>query len=259
MLPKLAEWGVQGLVVAPTMLWPDAPNTPVAEMREFRKKVEGHGLVVAGLQSLVFGRSDVSLFGEEADRVRLTEHLERQADVAGALGATSLIFGSPGLRKRGDLTTSQAHTRAIGVFRPAANAAADNGAKLCIEPLAGYGNEFVETTEDGIVLVEYVNRTGFGLHLDSAAITGAGEEPWLTIPRAHEAVGIQSFDASAPDLGMLTGDQTVEHWKMSNGLWAAGYDGFVSIEMRGPLDDPKVEEQIRFAQSEYGTAAAGAL
>lgn len=233
MLTRLPKHGVTGLVIAPTMVWPEAPYVTGEQAADFRARVENSELVVAGMQSLTYGLNGAALSGDPEARRKMIEHLKRQAELAGRLGATSLIFGSPGVRKGVDAK------QAMEVFGEAARVAADNGAKLCIEPLSGYGNEFVTTSADGVRLVKSMRAAGlgegFGLHLDSAAIAGQPDaDPALDIIGSHLLVGIHSFDASAPELLPPSGDESVNHWDMGAALRIAGYAGFVSLEMRPP-------------------------
>jgi sugar phosphate isomerase/epimerase len=257
MLPRLSDHSVEGLVIAPTMVWPMAPFVPAREAHDFCTRVEDAGLELAGMQSLTFGLTEAALSGTPEARRLLIEHLKRQALLAGRLGAGSLIFGSPGLRK----SVNEDH--AMEVFGAAAQAAADNGTRFCIEPLAGYGNEFVITTADGVKLTERMHRLGyeegFGLHLDAAAIAGQPHaRPDLDIMAADTIVGIHSFDASAPDLMPPSQEGTVPHHEMAKALRAAQYAGFVSLEMRQPqgVDDPvrAFLNEVDFVRDAYGFA-----
>lgn len=172
----LQQHGVSGLLIAPTMVWPGAPDVTAEDARAYRSHIQDVGLAIVGLQSLVFGRHDVKLFGSEEERGRLAEHLKRQADLAGRLGVRSMIFGSPGLRADDSLPIGVRDEIAADLFRDVARVAADNGTILAIEPLSGYGNKYVTDTVQGVELVELVGVVGFGLHLDSAAIAGSGED-----------------------------------------------------------------------------------
>jgi D-psicose/D-tagatose/L-ribulose 3-epimerase len=250
MIPRLAARNVEGLVIAPTMVFSEGPNASRSDVTEFRQQVEDAGLVIVAMQSLTYGLKNASLFGEEHERRRLAEHLKRQAQLAGQLGATSLIFGSPGLRQE-----NIQPQKAVKLFKEVAVEAVNNDAKLCIEPLSGYGNQFVTTTRQGIELVQEVDHSGFGLHLDSAAIAGAGENADVIV-YAQKMVGIQSFDASAPDLMPPTHDASVEHQEMAYALRRASYTGFISLEMRTPapeLDAPieRFLYEVDFIRGEY--------
>lgn len=247
-LPRLPRHGIKGLVIAPTMVFPEGPHAKPKDVAAFRQEAEKAGLAVVAIQSLTFNLPGAALFGDSDQRRVLAEHLKRQAELAGKLGAGSLIFGSPGLRQ-GTVDPG----KAIEIFGEVAGAAADNNTKLCIEPLSSYGNEFVTTTQEGVQLVRDVNHPGFGLHLDAAAIAGAGEKPDVVL-RAASEVGITSFDASAPELMPLSRDLIVPHGRIADALRAVAYDGYVSLEMRQPNDSNPVESyfsEIDFMREQY--------
>lgn len=248
-LDSARGWGVEGIVVAPTMMWPEAPRVDQARVRDFLARVQDAGLSIVGLQSLTFGLKDAQLSGDPTMTSRLAEHLKRQADLGGRLGATSLIFGSPGLRRGVD------PRQAMDLFASVADSAHSAGTRLCIEPLTGYGNEYVRTVAEGVELVEGVDHPGLGLHLDAAAVAGEDPfEPERSFRGAMSRVGITSFDASAPELGPLTTDRSVDHRRIARALGSAGYDGFVSLEMRAVPGSgvDGYRQQVGFVKQQYG-------
>ena len=126
-LKCVSQSGVEGLVVAPTIIWPslseianlsgqeltDRLETLEREAGEYRKKLGNFGLECVGLQSLTYGVGEnAKIFGTEEEGKNLTEHLKRLTDLAGSLGADSMAFGSPGLRNPGELNGEQAMERA---------------------------------------------------------------------------------------------------------------------------------------------------
>lgn len=250
-LTHVSQRGVEGLVIAPTMIWPEAPSVSVKEAEQYRREVAGHDMSVVALQSLVFGVEGVALFGEKQERQRLADHLKRQADLAGKLGAVSMIFGSPGLRKIGERSDGQAMAEAAELFRSVAVAAYDNNTRLTIEPLSGYGNEFVRNATEGMHLVERVDHPGFALHLDSAAMAGAQDDPTHLLAAAHH-YGMRSFDISAPELARPSLTSGIPHEDYAAALKKAEYDGWVSIEMRGPQSLDNIGQEIHYAQDQYG-------
>jgi sugar phosphate isomerase/epimerase len=269
MLPELQRRGVEGLVIAPTMVWAGAPDTvKPGQAAEFRSRVEASGLHIVGMQSLTYGMEEATNLSQYV----VVERLKRQAELAGRLGATSLILGSPNLRK--ERPDRFAHPERgygtediVSALGDVARVAADNGTKLCIEPLSGYGVKYVKNTAEGVDLTRYVHdrgrkeRQGFGLHLDAASLAGEPDfHPSSQIPTAQRSVGITSFDASAPDLMPPSQDTTVPHHEIATTLRRVGFDGFVSLEMRRPQDpnnpnfDPVAAylAEVDFVSQQYG-------
>jgi len=273
MLPELQRRGVEGLVVAPSMVWPGAPDTVRPEQaREFRSSVEDAGLHIVGMQSLTFGMGE----GLTLASPEVTDRLKRQAELAGHLGATSLVLGSPNLRQsRPDRCSSYTTATVVDALTDVARVAADNNTKLCIEPLSGYGVQHVTNTAEGVQLTWFVSSDGikaskgFGLHLDSAALAGnPGFEPSLEIPYAQVRAigGITSFDVSAPNLMPPSQDTTVPHQEIAAALRSTSerskpFTGFVSLEMRPPQPaegqqnfDPVAAylAEVDFVREQYG-------
>lgn len=117
-LKCVSQCGVEGLVVAPTIIWPsvseitnlsgDRLETLKRKAGEYRNRLGDLGLAVVGLQSLTYGIGEnAKIFGTEEEGRNLTEHLKRLTDLARSLGADSMSFGSPGLRNPGSLVTSR--------------------------------------------------------------------------------------------------------------------------------------------------------
>ncbi|QJU08775.1 TIM barrel protein [Candidatus Saccharibacteria bacterium oral taxon 488] len=276
-LKCVSQSGVEGLVIAPPIIWSDLPEitnfsererkdrlkTMERKAREYRERLGGLGLTVVGLQSLTYATKDMALFGSDYERERLAKHLEVQAILAGELGADSMSFGSPALRKLGGRSYEQAMEEAIGLFTRVARTAARNNTQLAIEPLCGYGNEFGITLEQAEDLtcriadgLETENRLGFGIHPDTAAMHGAGDAPGdlASLVRDHRD-RVRGIDASAPELKRLSAAPEVPQGGYMDALRGATYDGWVSIEMRGPLNPKVLKEEIEIFKKQCGLAA----
>lgn len=270
-LNRVSQSGVEGLVVAPTIIWPSLPEianlsgqeladrlkTLEREAGEYRKKLGNFGLACVGLQSLTYGVGEnAKIFGTEKGGENLTEHLKRLTDLAGWLGADSMSFGSPGLRNPGELSGEQAMERAAELFGRVAVAAHDNNTQIAFEPLSGYGNKFVENLNQARELANRIDHPGFGIHPDTAAMFGAGDTPGdlASLVRDHRD-SVRGIDASAPELKRLSVAPEVPQGAYMDALRGANYDGWVSIEMRGPLDPDVIEKQIKYVKERCGLVA----
>lgn len=276
-LECVSQCGVEGLVIAPPTIWSDLPEitnfsewerkdclkTMEWEAREYRKRLGDLGLTVAGLQSLTYATKDMALFGSDYERERLAEHLEVQAILAGELGADSMSFGSPALRKLGGRSHEQAMEEAIGLFTRVARTAARNNTQLAIEPLCGYGNEFGITLGQAEDLtcriadgLEPENRLGFGIHPDTAAMFGAGDTPGdlASLIRNHRD-SVRGIDASAPELKRLSLAPEVPQGGYMDALRSTDYQGWLSLEMRGPLSPDVIKKEIKYIKKQCGLAA----
>ena len=270
-LKCVSQSGVEGLVVAPTIIWPslsEIANLSGQELKdrlgtlkwkagEYRKKLGDFGLACVGLQSLTYGAGEnAKIFGTEEEGKNLAEHLKRLTDLAGSLGADSMSFGSPGLRNPGELSGEQAVEMVAKLFGRVAVAAHDNNTQIAIEPLSGYGNKFVESLEQARELTDRINHPGFGIHPDTAAMHGAGDMPEDLASLIHNRRdSVRGIDASAPELKRLSVAPEVTQGGYMDALRGVNYDGWVSIEMRGPLNPKVLKEEIEIFKKQCGLAA----
>jgi len=266
-LKRVSQCGVEGLVVAPTIIWPsvseianlsgDRLETLKRKAGEYRKKLGGFGLACVGLQSLTYGVGEnAKIFGTEEEGKNLTEHLKRLTDLAGSLGADSMSFGSPGLRNPGELSGEHAMERAAELFGRVAVAAHDNKTQIAIEPLSGYGNKFVENLNQAGELANRIDHPGFGIHPDTAAMHGAGDTPGdlASLVRDHRD-RVRGIDASAPDLARLSSALDIPQGKYVDALRSVSYQGWLSLEMKGPLNPDVIEKEIQYIKKQCGLAA----
>lgn len=226
----LVEQGAEGVEIAPTKVWPHPLNVDKAEIRAYRRAWEVRGLRIVALQALLFGRQDLILFGDEAVRRRTLDYLKGMIDLAAALGAGALVFGSPKNRRVDDRPRDQVDTIALAVFRELGDCAAGQGVSFCIEanPVE-YGCDFVTTTAEAAKLVERVDSAGFGLHLDTGGMTLTGDDP-VREPTEVDRV-CRHFHISEPYLSPV-GPGGANHRGYRTMLQSMGYDGWISIEMK---------------------------
>jgi D-psicose/D-tagatose/L-ribulose 3-epimerase len=240
----LREHGVDGVELAPTKRWPDVTKASDEDARAWRAHWAKLGMRVTSLQSLLFGRPDLLVFGTPADRRALRAVMHDVFRIAGALGAGPLVFGSPSNRRRGSLSMSEATRIAIPVFTELAADAAAHGATLCIEPNPPqYACDFLTATEECVAFLEAADSPALGLHLDAAAMTLNEEDPDRAIELA--APWLRHYHASEPFLAPVE-RPTVPHGAHARALARIGYTGHVAIEMR-PSPDVPAADHVRAA------------
>lgn len=230
----MREHGVGGVEIAPTALWEDPLGVAAAQVQAVRDWWEDHGAQVVALQALLFGRPELTIFQAQTARRATLEYLTGMMDLAAHLGARAMVFGSPKNRLVGELDAREARRIALEFFGEVGKRAAARDVVLCIEPNPrDYGCDFVNTTAEGLALVQEVGSPGFGLHLDAGALTLNRENIAEAIA---EAAGVlQHFHASDPGLVPL-GTGGADHAACAGALREAGYESWVSVEMR-PLPD----------------------
>jgi len=243
----LRQRGVTGIEVAPTRLWPDWSGATPAAARAAHARYADEGFDVPSFQAILFGKPDLSLFG---DALAFVDHISRVADLAAEFGARRLVYGAPKSRDRGALSEAEAVARAVEVFHLAAAACTARNTMLCIEPNPpAYGCNFVTNSSEGLALVRAVDAPGFGLHLDTAGMVMAGEDPLaaLIAARSH----LHHIHASEPQLAPLA-PASIDHARIGRTLRRIGYDGWVAVEMRRADDAvPALARAVDHARACY--------
>ena len=225
----LKQSGFTGLEIAPTRVWPDWQGASTRNARVLRQDIESQGFVVAAMQAVLFGIPKAKLFGSPVEQQKLLDHMCHVADLAHSLGAEVVVFGAPGVRDRGDLDIELAYQKSQPILAEMANASISRGVRLCIEPNPQCnGCNFITTSLEGAKLVEQI--PGLGLHLDSAAIFLAGEDPVSILGELQGK--FSHFHASQPNLGPFVPGQGPDHPALARILKDTGYNKWVSLEMQ---------------------------
>lgn len=228
-LPLLRDGGITGIEIAPTMAWPNWDGATPQAAAALRRALADQGFAVPALQSILFARPALQVFAD--DPAPLLAHIAAVAALAGALGASAMVFGSPRNRLRGERDPEAARDAAVPVFRALAAACHDAGTALAIEANPPqYGGDFLLRWQEAAELVARVAHPGIVLHLDTACTAMAGDDPIAAAAAANPA----HFHVSAPNLAPVDETSAIDHRAIAAALRQAGYQGWVSLEMRRP-------------------------
>jgi sugar phosphate isomerase/epimerase len=249
----LAASGVEGIEVAPTRVWPQWEGIDPVGVRVFRRSVESHGLRVSSLQSILLQKPELRLFGTDAERQALDEHLRRCADLATDLGAQCMVFGAPRNRDRGSMSEPCAFDIAARFFVRAGAYCAERGVCLVFEANpAEYRCNFATDTVTAAKLVNAVGSEGFRLHLDTACLQLAGENTGQAI--IENAGILRHFHASEPYLADFSAP-VAAHEEAAAAIKSVNYDRWVALEMRAAKPAlPALQDAVRFVRTTYGDA-----
>ena len=246
----LRREGVSGVEIAPTK-WRARPfDASAVEIAEYRRSWEDRGVRIVSLQSLLFGRPDLQLFGSDAVRAALADYLRRVIDFGASLGAHAMVFGSPKNRLRGALDLRDANEIAAAFFRDLGEHASARGVAFCVEANPPeYGCDFVTTTEEAVDLCAMVDHPGIRVNADLGGMTMAGEDPGASIAAARKFVA--HVHASEPHLVEL--GAAADHAVAGTALREIGYEGWVSVEMRAAAHEnaSAVERAVSIARVAY--------
>ena len=227
----MREAGARGVEVAPATLFDDPSSASDQDIAAARRGWNDRGLDIVSLQALLFGRPELRLFGDTDTRERTAEHLRGITRMAVALGARTMVFGSPRNRQRGDTPVDVAERIAADFFAELGAYAAECGAAFCLEANApAYGCDFVCHTRDAVALVRRVNSPGFRVQVDTSTMAMNGENYRESIDLAVPTAA--HLHISEPNLGPIGPLGQVPVGLVLEALDDASYDGWISIEMR---------------------------
>ena len=250
---KLQELGVKYIELAPTKKWADPTSVSKEEAVACVDWWKQYGITPVAFQSMLFTRPDLKLFESPENRAACEAYLKKFITLAGYMDVGILVFGSPKNRQRLELAKDDADSIAKEFFGSLGAHAEKNNTCFCIEPNAkDYACDFVTNAQEGIELVSTVANPGFGLHLDAACMTMAGDDLGASIRAAKDV--LRHFHISAPFLEAVTPDTTVTHAAAAQALRDIDYQGYVSIEMKpgeAGTNLDRVETAITFAQDVY--------
>lgn len=249
---ELQKLGVHYVEIAPTKIWDDPTNVSDQQIQQYKDFWAKYDIQIVAMQSMLFGRLDLTMFDDELTRDKTREYLDKFIDLAGRIGIEAIVFGSPKNRQVKNINPDQAWDIAKQFFGQLGDSAVQHQTNFCIEPNAkAYDCNFVTTAADGLQLVEEVDNPGFELHLDAAIMSMEGDNPQQSITNAREH--LRHFHISAPMLQPIE-ETEVNHQAMADALRSINYQHFVSIEMRPGDEDQNVDrvrQAVQIAQKYY--------
>lgn len=225
----LERFNVTGVEIAPTKIFKNPLQVTLAEVEDYKNFWHCRGIDIVAMQSLLFGRPDLTIFENADKRNETFSYLSSLIQLGSKLGVKVLVFGAPKNRKIGNLDPHKAEEIALDFFYGLGEIAKQYGMIFCIEPNPQvYECDFINTSQEGYLLVTKANSQGLGLHLDAAAITLTQEsiESCLENTFSH----LCHFHISEPYLNLI-GSGGVDHQLFGQVLSKLDYQGWVSIEM----------------------------
>ncbi|MFJ4494122.1 sugar phosphate isomerase/epimerase family protein [Pseudomonas atacamensis] len=234
----LQRYGVDAIDIAPGKYFPDPGRASVEGISQVKDWWAQRGIEITGMQSLLFGTTGLNVFGTSDSQTAMLQHLAAVCRVAGALGATRLVFGSPKNRDRSGLSDQQALDVAVPFFRQLGDIAQACGVFVCLEPNpVCYGANFMTTSAETARVVRQVAHPAIRMQLDTGALTISAESPFAALE--GDATLIGHVHASEPNL-VPVGDGATDHVCMSAALQRYLPEHVVSIEMVATSQEPHV-------------------
>lgn len=223
--PLLREAGMDGVELAPTAVWADAPKVPAKLVRAYADRWRDEGLAVSGIQSLLYGHPELRLF-DRACWPSLREHLTRAVELAHELDAHIAVFGSPRNRIRGHIGHEQADAMCEEFFEGLIPALEGSDVVLTLEPNApAYGADYLTHYGDVVAMSDAIATPWIQPQVDTGCLVMVGEDPAAAITTRTPT----HVHVSAPSL--LPPPGPVDHEAVRDALEVAGYEGWVVLEM----------------------------
>lgn len=252
-LDMLAEEGVAGLELAASLIWEEPVDALSTQRKQCRSSVESRGLRIIGLHALLFSHQELQLLDPGENNQRVRDYLKRTVDICADLGGSSLVLGGPRNRQRGNRPLHEANQRCASVLNDVGEYAKKNGCYIALEALPPPKCDFITNLRECVEMVRLADTHGVRVHFDTGAAdiaeTGTSEEDLLSFIRLAAHCHVNDFELLPP------GTHTpLSHLRWARLLKAAGYRGWISIEMRSSVKNSSmdaIQKALHFVRSHY--------
>ncbi len=236
----LQECSFTGLEIAPGILFAaeeDAFDPSEAAAKQALSEIADYGLRLVSMQSLLFGVQGAAMFGTAEEREIFKAGMTRAINLAGRIGIPNLVFGSPGQRRVPDeMTQKEALAIAHDTFGQLADLAAAAGTQIALEfNPPDYGANFLTDFSAVQAYLDGHQHKALKMCFDLGGVYMNHEIEQVEAFIAKAAGHIGHVHVSAPQLAPAPHDID-DTAKVLRTLKKIGYQGFVSIEMKGQPD-----------------------
>lgn len=248
----LAAYKVDAIDIAPGKYFPDPAKAKEADILQVKHYWLDKGIELTGMQSLLFGTQGLNVFGSNDVQRAMLEHLTGICRIAGILGSTRLVFGSPKNRDRSGLTDQEAEIIAVQFFKMLGDIAVEHGVTICLEPNpVCYGANFMTTGQETLNLVRAVDHPAIKMQLDTGAVTINSEDINALLEIAHSFIG--HIHISEPSLSVI-GRSSTTHAEYRDAILKKIPTPLISIEMVATKDEShlaSIESALEFVSNIY--------
>jgi D-psicose/D-tagatose/L-ribulose 3-epimerase len=227
-----ARMGYDALEIAPFTLTADPTTLDDPHARDLRATARAHGLEICSLHWLLVKPDGLSLVTDDALlRQRTLDLLRRLIDFAAACGAKVLVHGSPKQRSPAPgQSVADATARLEAALAELAPHAAAAGVTYCIEALAPFETDVVNTVAEAAALVDRIGSPAVRTMLDVSAASHSESAPVHEVLRRFLISGhiahVQVNDKNRRGPGQ--GDTDLR--PVLQVLRDTGYGGWVAVE-----------------------------
>lgn len=231
-----------GLEIAPTRIYPEAPYDKLSEAKDWAEELnERYGLVVPSMQSIWYGHTE-KIFGDKSDRQILIDYTKKAVLFAEAIGCGNLVFGNPKNRDTEDVAAIM--PIAIDFFKEIGDFAAEHNTVIALEPNPTiYNTHFMNYTEQAVEMAYKSSTEGIKVNVDFGTII-YNEEDINYLKHIPEY--INHVHISEPGLNLI--EKRDLHKQLFAVLNETNYNRFVSIEMGNKGDLQKVMDICNYVK-----------
>jgi sugar phosphate isomerase/epimerase len=227
----IREIGYDGVEIAPFTLAPRIHDLKKTRRSELRSIANDAGIEVIGLHWLLAQTEGFYLTTpDKGVREATAYYLKALAEATKDLGGSLMVLGSP--RQRDLLpgvTYEQAADYAIEVFEEILPTLDSFGVDLCLEPLAPSETNFLNTSDQAMVLIERIGHPRLKLHMD---VKAQSSEAGTTVPDLIGRFASRAGHFHAQDVNLRgPGMGEVDYGPILAALVESGYDRWVSVEV----------------------------
>lgn len=231
----MKEHNIDAVEIVPRKYFKNPPQVSVESLNIVKSFWGKSQIEIIGMQSLMFGTSNLNIFGPPEIQTSMLLYLESICYIGRHLGAKKLVFGSPKNRDASGIECSVALNTAVAFMRSLGQIAQRYGVVLCIEPTpTRYGANFMTDSSETDRLVRMIDCKAIRMQFDTGALAINNERAADVLERSRDIIG--HIHISEPDLLPL-GSGGVDHELVSCLLKKYLPHYIVSIEIRPPDDD----------------------
>jgi sugar phosphate isomerase/epimerase len=244
--------GYSGIEIAPFTLAED-PGTISREQRsEYRRIIEGEGLLFVGLHWLMVSPKGLHVTTpDDTLRARSWRHIDTLIDLCADLGPGGvLVFGSPYQRATtGGLTREKATRNFVAGLATVAPHAEERGVTVLVEALPAGQCDVVQSLEEAAGIVREIGSPAVRTMFDSHNAVDEVESHSVLVDRYFDLirhVHVNEMDGSHP------GERDYDFKPVLQVLKDRKYPGWVSLEAFDftKSADTIVTESINYLQTE---------
>lgn len=248
----LQQYKIDAIDVAPGKYFSNFAEATDKEIASVKKWWATQGIEIIGMQSLLFGKASLNVFGSPEIQAQLLQHLNHVCRIGSGLGAPRLVFGSPKNRDRSGLSDTETLDIAIPFFRELGDIAQSHQVMVCLEPNPEcYGANFMTNASETAQVVAQIDHPAIRMQFDTGAITINHEEPTAVLQSCADLIG--HVHASEPNL-IPIGDMDTDHAKLASAVAKFLPEKIVSIEMLATKTEDhllSVERALRVVIQHY--------